>query len=137
LNVLVDTSIWSLALRRRGEGSAPQAAVLAELVREGRAVLIGNIRQELLSGIKLKAQYDAVRDRLRAFSDIELESADYEEAAAFTNHCMSGGIQGSGVDFLICAVAARRGFSILTADKDFGHYAKLLPIKLIPSIPAA
>ena len=126
--------MWSLALRRRGEGATtPAAAILGELIREGRSLLIGSIRQELLSGIKLKAQYEAVRESLRAFPDIELESADYEEAAAFSNQCMSAGIQGSGVDFLICAVAARRGLSILTTDKDFDRYAQQLPIRLLPT----
>lgn len=85
MNVLVDTSVWSLALRRGRPTSEASTEELTELIKEGRVTMFGPIRQELLSGIKSEAQYRAVRDRLRAFSDLPLESTDYEEAAACFN----------------------------------------------------
>ena len=63
-----------------------------------------------------------------AFPDIELEAEDYEEAASFFNRCRAKGIQGSNTDFLICAVAARRRFGILSTDTEFARFAILLPI---------
>jgi predicted nucleic acid-binding protein len=71
-----------------------------------------------------------VREHLRAFPDTDVTSIDYEEAAAFFNRCRAKGIQGSNTDFLICAVAVRNEFSILTTDEDFGRYARVLPIVL-------
>ena len=60
--ILVDTSVWSLALRRAAtqlsEGQVQIKRELAELIREGRAQLIGPVRQELLSGIRGDAQYE-------------------------------------------------------------------------------
>jgi predicted nucleic acid-binding protein len=130
MNVVVDTSVWSLALRRhRSAGTAP-VSELAELIREGRAALLGPVRQELLSGVPIAPQYEMLRDYLRAFPDVALDSEDYEEAAAFFNRCRAKGVQGSNTDFLICAAAVRRQFAILTTDSDFTHYAKLLPIQL-------
>lgn len=130
MNVLVDTSVWSLAFRRarRIDDSAPRE--LIELIDEGRAVLIGAVRQELLSGIKSKAQFDQLRDHLQAFPDLVLESADYEDAAAASNRCRERGIQGSNTDFLICAVAARRGLAIFTTDDDFKHFSRVLHCEL-------
>jgi predicted nucleic acid-binding protein len=130
VKVLVDTTIWSFALRRakRVDEGTPQE--LSELIREGRVVMLGPIRQELLSGIKLKAQFELLREHLRSFPDLELESADYEEAAAAFNRCREKGIQGSNTDFLLCAVAQRRGLAIYTTDGDFKHYAKVLKLTL-------
>jgi predicted nucleic acid-binding protein len=130
VNVIVDTSVWSLALRRakRLDASAPRE--LTELIQEGRVVMLGPVRQELLSGIKDKKQFDTLRERLRAFPDMELETADYEQAALAFNQCRERGIQGSNTDFLICAVALRRHHAIFSTDGDFRHFARVLKLKL-------
>jgi predicted nucleic acid-binding protein len=130
VNVVVDTSVWSLALRRRPQSVQPEARELAELIREGRVSLLGPIRQELLSAIPSLEQDHRLREYLRPFPDLLLEVDDYEEAASFFNRCRARGIQGSNTDFLICAVASRRKQAILTADADFRHFAPLLPIQL-------
>ncbi len=129
MKVLVDTSVWSATLRRRS--SAPRSTVsleLASLIEDSRVVMIGPVRQELLSGLKERAQFERLREHLRAFPDVELGTHDYEEAAALCDKCRQKGIQGSNTDFLICAVAIRHEFSIFTTDGDFKHYAKVLPI---------
>jgi predicted nucleic acid-binding protein len=130
MNIVIDTSVWSLALRRQPSSRASEALELAELVREGRAAMLGAVRQELLSGVRAEQQYQTLRGYLRAFPDIALETEDYEEAASFFNRCRAKGVQGSNTDLLVCAVAARRRFGILTTDTDFLHFAKVLPIKL-------
>lgn len=130
MNVLVDTAVWSLALRRarRVDDSVPRE--LAQLIHEGRVVLIGPVRQELLSGIKTKGQYEQLRKHLRAFPDLELEAADYEDAAELFNRCRGRGVLGSNTDFLICAVALRRELSIFSTDGDFKHFARVLALEL-------
>lgn len=131
MKVLVDTPIWSLALRRKPLPEfVSTRSELASLVADGRVAIIGAIRQELLSGIKERAHFDRVRDHLRAFSDTEITSADYEEAASFYNRCRGKGIQGSNTDFLICAIASRNEYPIFTNDADFTHFAKVIPIVL-------
>jgi predicted nucleic acid-binding protein len=132
--VLVDTSIWSLALRRTGTNlnSREQrlATALGELIRDGRAQLIGPVRQELLSGIRDEKTFTRVRDHLRAFDEPSLDPADYEEAAHIHNRCRSRGVSGSSIDFLICAAATRREWQIFTTDQDFTRYAHVVPLKL-------
>ncbi len=132
--VLADTTVWSLALRREPKDLSPEQRQvkeeLAELIREDRVQLIGPIRQELLSGIRNPSQYDRLRLVLRAFDDAALVAEDYEEAARASNHCRSKGVLGSSVDFLICAVALRRNWQILTTDDDFLRYARHLPLRL-------
>ncbi len=130
MNIIIDTSVWSLALRRQRTSPSVETRELAELVREGRAAMLGPVRQELLSGVRADQQFEMLRDRLRAFPDVPLVAEDYEEAASFFNRCRARGIQGSNTDYLICAAAARRGFGILTTDTDFSHFARVLPIEL-------
>ena len=131
MKVLVDTSVWSLSLRRTSRAqNESTSSELASLIGDGRVAMIGPVRQELLSGIRERSHYDRLRDQLRAFPDLELTSADYEEAASFYNRCREKGIQGSNTDFLICAVAARNRMAIFTTDADFAHFGKVLPIAL-------
>jgi predicted nucleic acid-binding protein len=134
MNVLVDTSVWSLALRRQARhlSSAERLLVheLRELIQEGRVRLLGLVRQELLSGIKTSTQFEKLKDTLRAFADEPLDTTDYEAAAKASNECRARGIAVSVVDILICAVAIKRNLLIFTADPDFRNYARVLPVKL-------
>jgi predicted nucleic acid-binding protein len=130
MNVLVDTCIWSLALRRSTPQSVSQILELKELINEQRVVMIGAIRQEILSGIREQVQFDLLRDKIRSFPDFPLLQEDYETAASFFNDCRRAGIQGSPTDFLICAVSARHSLPIFTTDKDFSAYQRHLAISL-------
>src|SRR5437660_6291552 len=134
MNLLVDTPVWSLALRRKQADLSPReeqvTQALAEVIRDGRARLMGVVRQELLSGIREEDRFRKLRDYLRAFDDPRLELADYEEAAQMHNRCRSRGIAGSAIDFLICAVADRREWQIFTTDRDFERYGRVLGVKL-------
>lgn len=134
MQVLVDTNIWSLALRRHGGrlGGDDRERIesLHELIQDGLARLIGPIRQELLSGIREPGQFERLRDQLRAFQDEALTTQDFEQAAHWSNECRRRGIAGSAVDFLICGVAVARGWRVFTTDTDFRAYAKIVPIQL-------
>ena len=132
MRILVDTSCWSLLLRRRSQEEPESAPVqeLRELIRELRTALIGPVRQELLLGIREEKQFQKLKNRLRAFPDEPIDHEDYELAAEFFNRCRKQGVQGASTDFLICAVSVRRRMPILTTDGDFSLYRQHLPIKL-------
>jgi predicted nucleic acid-binding protein len=136
MKVLVDTSVWSFALRRKRHPDNDRvASALAALVEDGRVAIIGAIRQELLSGIREQAQFERLRDHLRAFVDTVVTTEDHEEAAQVFNRCREKGVQGSNTDFLICAVAIRNGFAIFTTDDDFPRFSRVLPITLHTMTP--
>ncbi|HEY9876258.1 MAG TPA: PIN domain-containing protein [Candidatus Obscuribacterales bacterium] len=132
MNVVVDTAVWSLALRRNTPNDKIEIVnILRDLIANGRVVLLGVIRQEVLSGVRYTEQFTRLRDYLRAFPDLELTTEDYELAAEFFNTCRSNGIQGSNTDFLLCAVAHRRRYSIFTTDKDFDNFRLHIPVVLL------
>jgi predicted nucleic acid-binding protein len=135
VKVLVDTSVWSVALRRRTSGElrvVEQAAAqeLSTLIEEARACMAGCIRQEVLSGIASATQFDRLRDKLGAFDDLAAASPTYEAAARFFNLCRAHGVQGSHIDFLICALAHEHQVPIFTLDADFARYAEVCGLQL-------
>jgi predicted nucleic acid-binding protein len=134
LRVIVDTSVWSLALRRQrkdlSRGERSLVLLLRDIIVQGDAVLLGIVRQELLSGISSAGTFEIIRQRLRGLDDLPSDVEDYERAASSTNQCARHGVSTSIADMLICAVATGRDLPILSTDDDFKLYAKHLPIRL-------
>ena len=130
MRIIVDTCVWSIALRRNKETSNGIIAELKSLIQDFRIQMIGPIRQEILSGIKDDIQFQNLKDHLNGFPDLQLKEEDYILAARFFNICRGKGVQGSNTDFLICAVSANHNLGIFTTDQDFKYFSKYLPISL-------
>jgi predicted nucleic acid-binding protein len=132
--VLVDTTVWSMTFRRKREtldiAQEKARLALAGLISANEAALPVAVRQEMSSGLRERAQYERLRELLRALPDVPLEREDYEEAGQVCNTCRSRGMAGNSVDFLICAVSARRDWPILTFDREFLGYASCLPLRI-------
>ena len=129
MKVLVDTCIWSYALRHKNPNVEIEI-ILREIIKDGRLVIIGPIRQEILSGISKETQFESLKEYLSPFEDVPLTSSHFIKAAEFSNICMKKGIQGSNTDFLLCSVAYLENLEIFTTDLDFKNYRKYLPIEL-------
>jgi predicted nucleic acid-binding protein len=136
LKVLVDTCIWSHALRSKKPEFEAQVKNLETLIADQRVVIIGAIRQEVLSGYSDLNKFETLKTRLSYFENTPILDEDYITAAKFYNQCRQKGVQGSHIDLLICAVAVRLNIPIFTSDKDFGFYQQHLPIKLYLSTAA-
>jgi len=136
--VLVDTSIWSLSLRRRAVDLSDEERILTQtlyrLVKEGQVQLLGSTRQEVLSGIREESQFRRIRDHLGDFPNVALDEHDYEEAARISNACRRAGIAGSAVDMLMCSVSLRNDWEIFTADRDFLQHTSVVHIRLLNPI---
>ncbi len=130
MKVLVDTCIWSHALRSKKPEFEAQVKSLETLIADQRVLIIGAIRQEVLSGYSDMTKFETLKAKLNYFENTPLLDDDYITAARFYNLCRQKGIQGSHIDLLICAVAVRLNISIFTSDNDFGFYQQHLPIKL-------
>jgi predicted nucleic acid-binding protein len=103
MKILIDTPIWSKALRRKKILSDDKDIVdiLKYLINEFMAIMIGPIRQELLSGIHDENIFDDLKEKMNGFSDFPIETTDYELAAEYSNICRKSGVQGSNTDFFI------------------------------------
>ena len=130
MKVLVDTPIWSYALRSRKKEYEYETEQLQSLIKDQRALIIGPIRQEILSGYSDYKKFKILKEKLSYFQNVPIQDSDYESAAEWCNQCRKKAVQGSHIDFLICAVAIRLDVPIFTTDKDFLQYMKVLSLKL-------
>jgi predicted nucleic acid-binding protein len=134
MSILVDTSVWSLGLRRHRRDLNPRETKVfyswSDLLKQGETALIGPIRQEVLSGISAPHEFEALKLRLLSVDDLPLDHEIYEQAAEFFNACARAGLAAGHVDMTICAAAHAHHTPIFTTDPDFPRYAKVLPIRL-------
>jgi predicted nucleic acid-binding protein len=133
MKVIVDTDVWSEALRKPNAELSKHVLILQELIQDGRVQMIGPIRQEILSGIRQPERYVQFREILRAFQDASLETVLFEQAANHMNLLRGNGIQASATDVLICACSLEWKMPILSKDQDYQHYQKYLPLQLLIS----
>lgn len=135
MNLVVDTSVWSLVLRR------PRVDESHSLVRAFRAhveasdglFLIGNILQELLDGLGNKKDFDRLKSLLEPFPLLPLERKTYVAAAKLRQHCRSKGIQVGPIDCSIAVACIEHSFPLLTGDRDFLHIAKHSDLVVLPT----
>lgn len=134
MSVLIDTSIWSLALRRRRKDLNPTERGIVfrcrDLIIAGQASLIGPICQETLSGIGDPTVFERLNERLVRITELPLTLEICVLAAEFFNTCRRHGLTAEAVDMTICAAAHFHAVPIFTTDPDFARYAKRLPILL-------
>jgi hypothetical protein len=132
VRVLVDTSVWSRALRRRDGSTSREADVLRRLIEQGEDIyLLGIILQEVLQGIKRPDDFRTLRKYLDAFPLIALSRDDYVKAAALTNSLRRKGIQVSTVDALIASATIAHDCVLCTADRDSTHIARHAKLRLL------
>lgn len=139
--ILLDTSVLSLALRRRQVPAAgPErrtAAALVWMVMEDRPLAVpGIVAQELLSGVRTPEQFARLEEVLAGFPLVLAGEDDHREAARLANRCRAAGIAAATVDCLIAAQALRRGAELYTTDPDFAHIAACCGLRLfVPEEP--
>ncbi len=132
--ILIDTSVWSLGLRRRRRDLNQQELSIfytwESLLKRGEAAIIGPICQEVLAGIAVPEIFNHIRLRLLLMEELPVTIETFIRAAEFYNICRSAGVAPGPVDMTICAAADIHGVPIFSVDPDFALYARHLPVSL-------
>ena len=132
MSVIVDTSVWSLGLRRTDHPSSLSVQKLTRLIQEGESIfLLGIILQEVLQGLRSQKDFSRLLDKLSVYPLIEPRREDYIEAARLRNQCSAKGVQAGTVDFLIAAMCIQYQCLLLTTDKDFSAIARHSALRLL------
>lgn len=131
MRVLVDTSVWSLALARRKVVRDSAVERLARAIGDGEVVLLGVVVQEVLQAFRSAREAARVADALAPFPLLQLSRSDYVESASVFRRCRSVGISVSTIDCQIAAAAAANRCALLTTDADFQRIAEHYPLKLV------
>jgi len=131
MSVLVDTSVWSLALRKKGPADHPAVKKLTALLESHEdLVLVGIVQQEILQAFRSESTFRRVATHLESFPLLPMERADYVAAARIHRRCASKGVTASTVDCLIAAACIRHKAILLTTDKDFEQIASHSGLRL-------
>ena len=131
MNLFVDTSVWSLALRRDQPASSREVALLAKALEEGDSVFTtGLVLQELLQGFHGPKAASAILSRFSAIPCLVPERDDHVAAAGLRNACRRGGVQIGTIDALLAHLCIRHGLAMLSSDRDFGLVAERSKLQL-------
>lgn len=131
--ILVDTSVLSLAFRRRSRSQPephPVQVFRRMLLEDTPLAIPGVVLQELLSGVRTDQQFGRLRSMLEAFPILVAERQDHIVAAEISNACRRRGLSASTVDCLIAALAVSRDAFLFTLDEDFTRIAPISRLKL-------
>jgi len=131
VKLLVDTSVWSLALRRDHPPDLPEVSTLARALEGGELVVTtGLIVQEILQGFRGPSTRDRILARFGTLPLLSPDLEDHVEAAALRILCRRRGVQTGTIDALIARLCIRHGLTLLTTDEDFRRMAEHSPLQL-------
>jgi len=125
VTLLVDTSVWSLALRRDRVRDEPQVEALRQALGGAQSVVTtGLILQELLQGFAGARAQRKIVARFAALPLLVPDRQDYIDAAGIRNRCRRAGIQLGTIDALLAQLGVRHRLVLLSTDNDFVHAAR-------------
>ncbi|MCL2345498.1 MAG: PIN domain-containing protein [Desulfobulbus sp.] len=131
MTLLVDTSVWSLALRRDIQASEPQVQQLKKaLLGSEIIVTTGLILQELLQGFLGPRAQTQIVERFAALPLLQPDRDDHINAAILRNTCRRAGVQLGTVDALLAQLCIRHDVILLTTDKDFTRATEHCPLRV-------
>ena len=131
MSLFVDTSVWSLALRRDVVSSAAEVMTLRQALEAGDMIVTtGLVLQELLQGFAGPRARRAIIERFAALPLINPDRQDHIEAADLRNRCRRSGLQIGTIDALLAELCIRHSLTLLTTDKDFSLVAARFPLRL-------
>lgn len=124
MTLFVDTSVWSLALRRAAAPLCPELDALKHALDSGEQLATtGLVLQELLQGFAGPKARDAIVERFTALPFVIPSREDHIQAAELRNLCRRNGVQVGTIDALYAELCVRHELTMLTTDKDFEHMA--------------
>ena len=131
LSLFVDTSVWSLALRRNLPDPAAEVGALASAIEADEIILTtGLVLQELLQGFSGPKARDRILERFSAVPVLAPDREDHVDAAELRNRCRRGGVQIGTIDALLAQLCIRHDLTMLTTDTDFSRIADRSTLRL-------
>lgn len=131
MSLFVDTSVWSLALRRDTPAPTSEVTALARALEEGEPIITtGLVLQELLQGFAGPKSREQILERFAALPLLIPDRQDHVDAAKLRNVCRRSGVQAGTIDALIAQLCIRHALTLLTVDHDFHHMARKVPLQV-------
>jgi predicted nucleic acid-binding protein len=129
--LLVDTSVWSLALRRDKPKRVPELDMLTEQLTSGDPVFTtGIVLQELLQGFTGPRARNAIVKQFAVLPFLVPDRTDDIKAAELRNKCRRKGVQVGTIDALLAQLCIHHGLVMLSTDRDFAQIARHSTLKI-------
>jgi predicted nucleic acid-binding protein len=123
LSVFVDTSVWSLALRRDAPPDLPEVKELRRSLDAGIVYCTGLVLQELLQSFAKPKAHEQIISHFSALPLLVPDRDDHFRAAQLRNRCRRIGVQAGTIDALLAQMCIRHELTMLTTDKDLMNIA--------------
>jgi len=117
VNVLVDTSVWLDVFA----GVEPVLSLLTPLMRQGRVVVCGMVRQEVIQSSRDEAMLRKMERDISLWSYEPETPDDFAEAARTYARLRWKGVTVPAADCLIAEVAKRCGYRVFATDPHFSQ----------------
>ena len=127
MNLLPDTSVWSLAFRR-DTPAGDEVKTLTRSLAEDSVVTTGLVLQELLQGFSAPKMREGILERFASLRYLVPDETDHVHAAELRNLCRRNGVQIGTIDALLAQLCIRHDMVMLSADRDFVHAARHCPL---------
>lgn len=128
--MFVDTSVWSLALRRDVPPDVPEVNQLRRSLETGSVFCTGLVLQELLQGFAKPKAHEEIVSRFAALPLMVPDREDHIRAAELRNRCRRKGVQSGTIDALLAQLCVRYDLTMLTTDNDFRNMASIIPLSV-------
>jgi predicted nucleic acid-binding protein len=131
VSLLIDTSVWSLALRRDAPPDVPEVRALRDALAGGEIVATtGIILQELLQGVIPERARTQIIEMFTALEYCPPAREDHVAAAGMRNTLRAAGVQVGTIDALIAHLAIAGGHTLLTTDNDLRAASRHVSLQL-------
>ncbi len=128
MSVFVDTSVWSLALRRDAPPELPEVNELRRSLDTGSIYCTGLVLQELLQGFTMPKAHKQIISHFSALPLLVPDRDDHIQAAQLRNRCRQQGVQAGTIDALLAQLCVRYDLTMLSTDKDFHNMASVVSL---------
>ena len=133
MSIFVDTSVWSLALRRDMPPDIPEQEELKRALETGTVFSTGIVLQELLQGFSKPKAHKLIVQQFSSLPLVVPNRDDHIEAADLRIKCRRRGVQSGTIDALLAQLCIRHELTMLTTDKDFHAISRIVPLTVWPA----
>jgi predicted nucleic acid-binding protein len=122
--VLIDTSVWTHALRRNGDPQVRDRVQL--LMANGQAAWCDAVRLELWNGVRGEAERKKLKELESLLPSLPINADVWSDSCHLAELARTSGLNVPAIDLIVFSCARHHGVKVEHADK---HYILLEQLK--------
>jgi predicted nucleic acid-binding protein len=127
--VIIDTSAWIESFRPQSDRKFSN--LVKDLILNGRVLIPGIVKTELLRGTKNKKEYNRINELLKGLEYLPVPDEFWEKLSLFSFDLFRKGITVPLIDTYIALLCIEKNALILHRDKHFDLIAQQFSLKVL------